>query len=66
MSISSVSSNAASMARPDTVNGQAALQTFRKALDIEASTALQLLQAIPAPSTPQPGQMVGANIDTYA
>lgn len=67
MSISSVSSAAASMASPNTVSGQAALLTFRKALDIEASNALQLLQALPqvAPVA-QPGQTVGANVDTYA
>lgn len=69
MSISSVSQSAASAARLGTPNGQAAIQTFRKALDIEATTALQLLQAVPVPApaaSPAAGQTVGTNVDTYA
>ncbi|MCB1913180.1 MAG: YjfB family protein [Rhodocyclaceae bacterium] len=67
MSISSVSTAAASAARLDTLSGQAALQTLRKALDIQAATALQLLQSVPVPVPPsQAGQQLGGNVDTYA
>jgi hypothetical protein len=62
MDAASVSAN--QLAR---VQDQAALLTFRKALDLQAATALQLLQALPAPApAPDPAATLGRSIDTYA
>ena len=50
------------------VQAQASIQTFRKALDIEAAAALQLLEALPAlpSSASNPTATLGRNIDTVA
>ncbi|MCB1889219.1 MAG: YjfB family protein [Rhodocyclaceae bacterium] len=48
------------------VQARAAILTFRKALDLEQSMALQLLQALPQVPSANPTATVGNAIDTYA
>lgn len=48
------------------IQAQAALLTFRKALDLQASMALQLLHAVPAAPAPDPAATLGRAVDTYA
>ncbi|MCB1910108.1 MAG: YjfB family protein [Rhodocyclaceae bacterium] len=48
------------------VQGQAAIVTFRKALDIERATALQLLEALPPVPRANPTDTLGRTIDDFA
>lgn len=49
------------------VQSQASFLVLRKALDLQQSSALQLLQALPQmTSSSNPTATVGRNIDTFA
>lgn len=49
------------------VQAQASLLTFRKALDLQQSLALQLLQALPPlPTGSNPTAALGNRVDTFA
>ncbi|MCB1954903.1 MAG: YjfB family protein [Rhodocyclaceae bacterium] len=49
------------------VQSQASILMFRKALDLQQSMALQLLQALPpVPAGSNPTATVGNSVDTYA
>lgn len=65
MNVSSAAA-AASSANLASVQGQASLMVFKKAIDLQESSALQLLQAIPQPAALNPAASVGGRIDTYA
>jgi len=62
-----VSSAAASISALSQANvqAQASILILKKALDLQQSSAMQLLQALPAPVQAQPGTTVGTQIDTY-
>lgn len=63
MDVSSIASAATAMSQQK-VGDAAGTLVLRKALDIQASNAAQLLQALP---TPQPAPPASKNIiDTYA
>ena len=47
------------------VQEQVQVQALRKATNIEAQSAAQLVAAVPAPQTVEPGQP-GAVVNTYA
>jgi len=62
-----ISSAAASISALSQANvqAQASMLIFKKALDLQQSNAMQLLQALPAPAQAPTGTTVGAQIDTY-
>lgn len=62
MNVSSAAASASAMSLA-TVQAQASVSLLRKALDIQQSSALQLLQALPAPAA---SGSVGTQINTYA
>lgn len=62
MNVSSIASAATSMSQQKVADAAGTL-VLRKALDIQASNAAQLLQALP---TPQPAPSSQNIIDTYA
>lgn len=63
MDVSAIASAATSMSQQKVADAAGTL-VLRKALDIQASNAAQLLQALP---TPQPAPRASKNIiDTYA
>ncbi len=47
------------------VQGAAQLMVLKKAMSMQAKSAVQLIQAIPQPQPAEPGQP-GAQINTYA
>jgi hypothetical protein len=55
----------ASAASPGTVQGVAALLVLRKALDLQASSAAELIQALPQQALAASG-LVGTRVNTYA
>lgn len=57
--------NSASSGPPGTVSGAASMLVLKKALDVEAGSAAQLLQALPQPPLATSGS-VGTQINTYA
>ena len=60
---------AASSADLRTVQGHAAIRVLDKAMDIQASSAAQLIAALPQPAAaPQPSNLgpLGSRVDTYA
>lgn len=65
MNVSSAAA-AASSANLASVQGQASLMVFKKAVDLQEANALQLLQTIPQPAPLNPAATVGGRIDTYA
>lgn len=48
------------------VQAQASILTFRKALDLQQSMALQLLQALPPTPSANPTSVAGNRVDTFA
>jgi putative motility protein YjfB-like len=48
------------------VQAQASMLVLRKALDLQAASALQLLQALPPTPVLDPAATLGGRIDTYA
>lgn len=64
MDINSAASSISTMSLAN-VQAQASISMFKKALDLQQSTAAQLLQALPAPAQPVPGTSVGTRVDTY-
>ncbi len=67
---------AASAGTPGTVQGAAAISVLKKAIDLRASSALQLVEALPKVPIPMPAPMptstpasagdVGTKLDTFA
>ena len=61
---------AASAAVPGTVQGAAAITVLKKAIDLRTSSALQLVEALPAPPAlpmpPAPTGSVGTQLNTFA
>ncbi|MNR83715.1 hypothetical protein D3C72_145000 [compost metagenome] len=62
MDVSNIASLASSLAQQRTSN-EVSLTVFKKALDVQSSTALSLLDAIPKVSLPA---NIGQNINTKA
>ena len=56
---------AAGDAAPDTVQGAAAVSVLKKALDLQAASAAQLIQALPQPSLAT-SCLVGTQVNTFA
>lgn len=56
---------AAGDAAPGTVQGAAALSVLKKALDLQASAAAQLIQALPQPALATSGA-VGTRVNLFA
>jgi hypothetical protein len=56
---------AASAADPGTVQGAAAMLVLKKAIDLQASSAAQLIQALPQPALASSGS-VGTQVNTFA
>lgn len=66
MEVSSIASAATALSQQRVADAAGTL-VLRKALDIQASSAAQLLQALPAPPSSTPAASSGAHrIDTYA
>ena len=55
----------ASAADPGTAAGAASLLVLKKALNLQASSAAQLIQALPQPALAAAGS-VGTQVNTYA
>lgn len=64
-SISSATVNQASNAMPGTVGAAAAIMALKKSLDLEASGAAALIQALPQPALATSGH-VGRHVNTFA
>ena len=64
-SVSSATLTNASSANLATVQGSASLSVLKKTLDQEASTATQLIAALPKPALATSGS-VGTTVNTYA
>jgi hypothetical protein len=65
MDIGGVSSNVAGIATAQT-NDAVGLAVLKKAMDIDASSAVALINAIPAPAAPNLPPHLGQNINTTA
>jgi hypothetical protein len=63
-SISSATASA-SAADPGTVQGAAAVSVLKKALNTQAASVAQLIQALPQPAL-APSGTVGTQVNTYA
>ena len=57
--------NAASAADPGSVQGVAAMSVLKKAIDMQAASAAQLIQALPQPPLATSGN-VGTQVNTFA
>ena len=55
--------NAASNASPQQAGGVAAIAVLKKAMDVQAQSAVTLLQALPAPPSYNNPPGVGGNVD---
>ncbi|MBK8763098.1 MAG: YjfB family protein [Burkholderiaceae bacterium] len=55
----------ASAATPGTVSGTASVLMLRKALDLQASSAAQLIESLPRPALASSGTL-GTRLNTYA
>ena len=55
----------ASSATPGSVQGAVAVSVLKKALDQQASSAAQLIQALPQPALATSGS-IGTQVNTYA
>jgi len=64
-SVSSATVANASSADLGTVQGAASITVLKKALDAQASTAAQLIEALPQPALASSGT-VGTRLNTYA
>ena len=64
-SLTGVSLANASAADLGTVQGTAAVSVLKKALNLQASSAAQLIQALPQPALASSGA-VGTRVNTYA
>lgn len=62
-----VSSAAASISAMTLANyqAQASLMVLKKSLDLQAASALQLVQAVPHPPAPNPSATVGGRVDVF-
>ncbi len=54
-----------SSANLDTVQGQAAMSVLKKAMNMQANSAAQLIQSLPQPALATSGG-VGTQVNTYA
>lgn len=62
MDAAAISANSLAM-----IQAQASVLVLKKSLDLQATLALQLLEALPQPvSVPDPAATLGGRIDTYA
>ena len=64
-SISGISAASASASDPSTVQGAASVAVLKKAMDLQASSAAQLIQALPQPALANSGS-VGTKVNTFA
>ena len=64
-SVASATVNNASNADLGTVQGAASISVLKKALDVQASSALQLIQALPQATLASSGSL-GTQVNTYA
>lgn len=55
----------ASAATPGTTSGTASILMLRKALDLQASSAAQLIESLPQPALASSGTL-GTRLNTYA
>lgn len=55
----------ASLADPGSVQGAAAVSVLKKALDLQAASAVQLIESLPQPPLASSGS-VGTRVNTYA
>ncbi|MBL0090638.1 MAG: putative motility protein [Ideonella sp.] len=63
--VSSATISNASSADPGTVQGAAAMSVLKQALNLQAASALQLIQALPQAQLATSGQL-GTRLDAYA
>jgi hypothetical protein len=64
-SSSSVPAAAASASEAGTVQGAASISVLRKALHLQASSAVQLLESLPQPALATSGSL-GTQVNTFA
>ena len=64
-SITGSATSAASSADLGTVQGTAAMSVLKKALNLQASTAAQLIEALPQPALATSGA-IGTQVNRYA
>ena len=64
-SISGTATAAASSADLGTVQGHAAMSVLKKALNLQASSAAQLIEALPQPALASSGSL-GTRVNRYA
>ncbi len=65
MDVSSIAAAASANASAE-VQAQASVRVLKIAMDIQTESAMQLLQAIPAPPTSAVGSTSGGVVDTWA
>ena len=65
MDVSSIAAAASANATAE-VQAQASVRVLKMAMDIQSESAMQLLQAIPAPPTVAVGSTSGGVVDTWA
>lgn len=64
MDISTVASIASANASTS-LKAEASVLVLKRAMELEALNAVQLLQALPPPSGPTPGASIGGTIDVF-
>ena len=65
MNVSSIAAAASANASAE-VQAEASVRVLKMAMDIQSESAMQLLQAIPAPPTAAVGSTSGGVVDTWA
>ena len=65
MDVSSIAAAASANATAE-VQAEASVRVLKKAMDIQAESAMQLLQAIPKPPAAPVGSAAGGVVDTWA
>ena len=65
MNVSSIAAAASANASAE-VQAEVSVRVLKKAMDIQAESAIQLLQAIPAPPAAAVGSTSGGVVDTWA
>lgn len=64
MDVSSVAASISALSQSN-VRAQASMLMLKKALDLQQSSAMQLLQALPAPVQAPSGATVGTRVDIF-
>lgn len=64
MDISTIASVASANAATS-LQAQASILVLKKAMELQALAAAQLLQTLPAPAIPDPGATLGGTIDVF-